>query len=80
MKHLQRSIKAVVYEGNESGYVGTCYDLPVVTQGATLDEVVNNLQEAISLHLEDENKAELGYVDNPGIIITYELDTVYAQA
>jgi predicted RNase H-like HicB family nuclease len=29
-------------------------DLPVVTQGQTLDEVVQNLREAIELHLQDE--------------------------
>jgi predicted RNase H-like HicB family nuclease len=29
-------------------------DLAVVTQGQTLDEVVQNLREAIELHLQDE--------------------------
>lgn len=80
MKHLQRTIKAIIFEGDESGYVGSCFGLPVVTQGATLDEVVKNLKEAVELHFEGEDPAEMGYVDNPAIVITYEVDTVYAGA
>lgn len=73
MKHLQRSIKAIIFEGNESGYVGSCPDLPVVTQGETLDEVVRNLEEAIEIHIKDEDLAEMGYVANPALIIIYEI-------
>ncbi|NLF41663.1 MAG: type II toxin-antitoxin system HicB family antitoxin [Bacteroidales bacterium] len=80
MKHLQRSIKAVVYEGDDFGYVGSCFGLPVVTQGKTLDEVVQNLKEAIELHFEGEDAAEMGYIENPTIIITYEVEPVYAGA
>lgn len=80
MRHLQRTIKAVIYEGDESGYVGSCFDLPVVTQGNTLGEVVSNLKEAIELHFEGEDPAEMGYVENPAILITYEMDAVYARA
>jgi len=80
MKHLQHSIKAVIYEGEESGFVGSCYELPIVTQGSSLDDVVKNLKEAVYLHLDGEDLTEMGYVANPGIIITYELEPVYAQA
>jgi predicted RNase H-like HicB family nuclease len=80
MRHLQRTIKAVIFEGDESGYVGSCFGLPVVTQGSTLDEVVKNLKEAIELHFDGEDPAEMGYVENPAIVITYEMDAVYAGA
>lgn len=80
MRHLQHTVKAVIFEGDDTGYVGSCFDLPVVTQGATLDEVVKNLKEAIELHFEGENLAEMGYVDNPAIVITYEVEAVYARA
>lgn len=40
---LQRAIKAVVRPGDQSGYVAECLEIPVVTQGATLDEVTRNL-------------------------------------
>lgn len=79
MRHLQRTIKAVIYKGDESGYVGSCFNLSVVTQGKTLDEVVSNLKEAIELHLKGEESVEMGYVENPAILIIYEVDTVYAR-
>lgn len=69
MRHLQRTVKAVIYNGDDSGYVGSCFELPVVTQGATLDEVVRNLKEAVELHFEGENPAEMDYVGNLAIII-----------
>ncbi len=55
---LRQTIKAIVNKG-ESNYVAECIEIPVVTQGKTLDEILVNLQEAISLHLEGENLEEL---------------------
>ncbi len=76
----RRTIQARIFHGEaqrgETKYVGECFDLPVVTEGDTLDEVVANLREAISLHLEGENLAELGFADAPPIIATMELDAV----
>jgi predicted RNase H-like HicB family nuclease len=36
----------------------------MVTQGDTLDEVTVNFREAIGLHLESEDLAELGLAEN----------------
>lgn len=52
---MHYTIKAQIYSGGESGFVAECLDLPVVIQGQTLDEVMQNLREAIELHLEDES-------------------------
>ena len=60
MKSLQHTIKAVIRPGEESGYVAECVEIATVTQGATLDEVTRNLQEAVALHLEDEDLTALG--------------------
>ena len=49
-------------------------EIPVVTQGATLDEVSANLREAVALHLESEDLAELGLAACPSIIVTFELE------
>ena len=49
------TIQTVIYPGDESGYVAECIELAVVTQGRTLDETVNNLREAIHLHLDRDN-------------------------
>ena len=71
----RRTIQVRIFRG-ERKYVAECMDLPVVTEGETLDEVTANIREAIALHLEDENLAELGLADDPTIIATMELDAV----
>ena len=48
---MKKIIQVHVSKG-ERYEVGDCVDLPVVTQGETLDELARNLREAISLHLE----------------------------
>ena len=74
------TIKAIVYRGEESGYVAECAELPVVTQGATLDEVMQNLRAAIALHLEGESLSDLGFTANPPILVSYEMEPLRAQA
>ncbi len=74
------TIKAVVHRGEQSGYVAECADLPVVSQGATLDEVTRNLREAIMLHLEGEDMEALGFAANPPIIVSFEMEPLRAQA
>lgn len=79
MTRLQRTIKAVVYRG-EAAYVAECLELPVVTQGETVDEVLANLREAVALHLADEEPARYGLVPNPTIVVTMELEPEGAEA
>jgi len=75
---LQHTIKVVVRPGEQSGYVAECVEIPVVTQGATLDETVANLHEAVALHLEEEDLAALGLAANPTVVLTMELEAVHA--
>lgn len=77
---LQHTIKAVIRPGEQSGFVAECLEIPVVTQGATLDEVSANLREAVALHLEGENIAEMGLAPSPSIIVTFELEASPAPA
>ncbi|MEN9520844.1 MAG: hypothetical protein RLZZ381_3432 [Cyanobacteriota bacterium] len=77
---LQQTVKSFIRPGEQSGYIAECLEISVVTQGETLDEVVQNLREAVSLHLEDENPAEFGLIENPSILVTFELQPSYAQA
>jgi len=74
----QRTIKAVIRPGEESGYAAECLEIPVVTQGKTLDEVTRNLQEAVALHLADEDLAALGLSSNPTVVVTMELLPAHA--
>jgi len=68
----------MIYPGDESGYVAECLNLAVVTQGKTLDETVQNLREAIQLHLEGEDLLELGLVPHSPVLVTMEMEPVYA--
>jgi len=55
-------------------------EIPVVTQGETLDAVTRNLREAVELHLEGEDLGELGLVASPTILVTFELEARPATA
>ena len=76
MKHI---IQFRILKG-ENMYVGEGLDLPIVTQGKTIDEVVNNLREALALHLEGENLADLGLAPRPSALVNFEIEPIYAQA
>lgn len=76
----QHTIKASIRPGAQFGYVAECLEIPVVTQGQTLDEVTRNLQEAVELHLEGEDLAALGLVPSPSILVTFELEAHPATA
>ena len=72
---MKRTIQVRIFRG-EKQYVAECLDLPVVTEGSTLDELTTNIQEAIALHLEGEDLEELGLAANPTILATMELEAV----
>ena len=65
------SLHVTVSRG-EAAYVAECWELAVVTQGRTLDQVVSNLRDALALHLEGEDLAALGLTPSPRLVVTYE--------
>ena len=69
----QRSILHALIQKDGDFYVVECLELPVVTQGETLDEAVSNLHEALCLHLEDEDLAALGLAPGPRVEIIYDM-------
>jgi predicted RNase H-like HicB family nuclease len=69
---MKRIIQVKIYKG-EKYYVAECLDLPMVTQGKTLDEVVDNVKEAISLHLVGEDLKEWDISPDFSILISLEL-------
>jgi predicted RNase H-like HicB family nuclease len=71
---MKKVIQVRISRGDEF-YVAECLDLPVVTQAKTLDELADNLREAIALQLEGEDPSDFGLEPNPAIIATLELDT-----
>ena len=78
MSSLQQNIHAIIRPGDEKGYFAECMEIPVITQGMTLDEISNNLVEAVSLHLEGEDPADFGLVAQPSLAVTFELQPEYA--
>lgn len=75
---MKKIIQIHIYKGDEY-FVAEGVDIPVVTQGRTLDELTKNLKEAIGLALEGEDLSSLGFEKNPSVLASLELDTgVYA--
>ena len=75
---MKKIIQVHIYKG-EKYYVAECLDLPVVTQGKTLDELTANLEEAIALQLKGENLADFDLDSQPSILANLELSPrVYA--
>jgi predicted RNase H-like HicB family nuclease len=70
---MKKIIQVHIFRG-ESHFVAECLDLPVVTQGKTLDELAQNLRKAIALQLEGANLADFGLADNPSILASFELE------
>ena len=63
--HITKGEKYLVAQG---------VNLPVVTQGRTLDELVKNIKEAVELQLEGEDPAEFGLSPRPSVLVNYELE------
>lgn len=70
---MKKIIHVHIFKG-EQYYVAECLELPVVTQGKTLDELAANLQEALALHLEGEDLSEYDLVQEPSILASFELE------
>ena len=64
-------IHAVVVE-SEGRYVADCLEVPVVTQGASLDELLGNLREALDLYMSGEDPVLLGLAPRPRLLISFE--------
>jgi predicted RNase H-like HicB family nuclease len=75
---MKKIINFKIFQG-EKYYVAECIDLPIVTQGLTLDETMANIKEALTLHLEDEDLNLLNIMKNPAVSVNFDLgELVYA--
>lgn len=72
---MKKIIQVHIYKG-DNYYIAECIDLPVVTQGKTLDELSANLKEAIALQLEGENLADFDLSPQPSILANLEIDSL----
>jgi predicted RNase H-like HicB family nuclease len=68
---IRDTVHTVVTHGR-GWYVAECLEIAVVTQARTLDELVENLREAVSLHLSGEDREITGIAPEPRISLTYD--------
>jgi predicted RNase H-like HicB family nuclease len=76
---MKKIIKVRIYKGDKQ-YVSECLDLPVISQGKTLDEAAKNIKEAIALHLEGENLEDWDILPDFMILADFEIEPVHAKA
>ncbi|MGA2904344.1 MAG: type II toxin-antitoxin system HicB family antitoxin [Candidatus Korobacteraceae bacterium] len=69
---IKRDVIHAVVHPDEDGYYVECLEVAVVTQGDNLDDLVRNLDEALSLHLEGEDLAALGLSSHPQLQLIIE--------
>lgn len=74
MKHI---IQFKISKG-ERYYVAESIDLPIVTQGESIDAVLKNIQEAVALHIDGEDLFALDLVAKPTVLVNVELMPAYA--
>lgn len=74
MKHI---IQFKIYKG-EKQYVAESIDLPIVTQGKTIEDVLKNIREAVDVHMEGEDSVALDLARDSSILVNFELAAVYA--
>ena len=70
---MKQNIRVLIYPDESGGYNVQCTDLGAYSQGDTLDEALTNMREVVALALEGENLTELGYVDDPALLVEIEM-------
>jgi predicted RNase H-like HicB family nuclease len=80
MPDLRQNITATIRRGDQSGFVGECLEVAVVTQGATVDKTIENLRRALALHLDGEDPADFGLRECPTLLVTIEVQPSSANA
>lgn len=67
MAMKQRILENVVWKEGKY-YVAQCLNVDISSFGETRDEALSNLDEAISLYLEDDGHEDIQNVENPEIV------------
>ncbi len=71
-------LHAVLYK-DENMYVIKCVELPVVTQGETIERALENIKEATELYLEEEDVPEEEFqIKEKPILKEFEVEKVEA--
>jgi len=60
----------------EGYYVASGIGHPIVTDSKTLEELQDNIQNAVSLYTEEEDLASLGLTHKPSLLMNIEIPTL----
>ena len=66
----------ITYHKENKWYVAHCLDVGVTSQGESLEQAQNNIQEALELYLEDASKEELEQFTDAPFVKTLEINKV----
>ena len=69
-----KSFTATIKKG-EGQYVAVCHEVDVVSQGYSVEEAINNLKEAVGLHLEEMGMPEESS-SNDTIVVNFEVKKI----
>ena len=58
---------------DKNTYVAEGVDLSIVTESNNLDDLMKNIEEAVSLYFENEKASDFDYSPKPSILVSYEL-------
>ncbi len=67
---MVRQLTAIIEREND-GYVAFCPDVDVASQGDSIDEARNNLQEALELFFETASAAEINIRLHEEVYVTH---------
>jgi predicted RNase H-like HicB family nuclease len=73
---MKKMIKIEIYHDGDF-YCARCLDFDIFSQGISLDEVVENIKEAVALYFEDDPSELVGYERNPSIFSMMDLGEVH---
>ena len=73
---MKSIIQFAITKEPEGYYVASGIGHPIVTQADTLDELQENIREAVELYLSGEDLGELGLASHPSLLMNIELPQV----
>jgi predicted RNase H-like HicB family nuclease len=68
MRHTRR-LTAII-EREDDGFVASCPELDIASQGASIEEARSNLVEALTLFFEVADEAEISRRTHPEVFVT----------
>ncbi|MDO8520785.1 MAG: type II toxin-antitoxin system HicB family antitoxin [bacterium] len=70
---MKNIIQFAITKEAEGYYVASGVGHPIVTQAETLDELQENVREAVALYIENEDLSALGLSEHPATLMNIEV-------